>query len=160
MCNSVWSGSWNRIFHIGMVCIQLLPRSSKLDTPPWVWWSKDAPIWPSTASEGVQILYIYIRWHRDHFAVVEAHDPPGMVPMMKSTNLGLEGSSQAILWCWKSWYKIYIGQNGPYAILSVGEWHRDHFAVVEAHDPPGMVRATAMSVDDAASTMVEKEKRN
>ena len=27
-------------------------------------------------------------WSRDQFAVVEAHDPPGMVPMMKSTNDG------------------------------------------------------------------------
>jgi len=27
-------------------------------------------------------------WYRDHFAVVETHDPPGMVPMMKSTNGG------------------------------------------------------------------------
>jgi len=27
-------------------------------------------------------------WYRDHFAVVEAHDPSGMVPMMKSTNDG------------------------------------------------------------------------
>ena len=24
-------------------------------------------------------------------------------------------------------------------IHSIGEWYRDHFAVVEAHDPPGMV---------------------
>ena len=29
--------------------------------------------------------------YRDHFAVVEAHDPPGMVPMIKSTNDGLKG---------------------------------------------------------------------
>ena len=27
-------------------------------------------------------------WYRDHFAVVEAHDPPGVVPMMKSSNVG------------------------------------------------------------------------
>jgi hypothetical protein len=27
-------------------------------------------------------------WYRDHFAVVEAHDPSGMVPMIKSTNDG------------------------------------------------------------------------
>ena len=27
-------------------------------------------------------------WYRDHFAVVEAHDLPGMVPMIKSTNDG------------------------------------------------------------------------
>ena len=27
----------------------------------------------------------------DHFAVVEAHDPPGMVPMMKITNDGQMG---------------------------------------------------------------------
>ena len=25
-------------------------------------------------------------WYRDYFAVGEAHDPPGMVPMIKSTN--------------------------------------------------------------------------
>ena len=27
-------------------------------------------------------------WYRDHFAEVEAHDPPGMVPMIKGTNDG------------------------------------------------------------------------
>jgi hypothetical protein len=27
-------------------------------------------------------------WYRDHFAVVEAHDPPGIAPMMKITNDG------------------------------------------------------------------------
>ena len=27
-------------------------------------------------------------WYRDHFAVIEAHDRPGMVSMMKSTNDG------------------------------------------------------------------------
>ena len=30
-------------------------------------------------------------WYRDHFAVVEAHDPPGMVLMMKFTNYGKKG---------------------------------------------------------------------
>ena len=27
-------------------------------------------------------------WYREHFAVVKAHDPPEMVPMMNSTNDG------------------------------------------------------------------------
>ena len=30
-------------------------------------------------------------WYTDHFAVVEAHDPHGMVPMMKSANDGKKG---------------------------------------------------------------------
>jgi hypothetical protein len=27
-------------------------------------------------------------WYRDHFAVVEAHDPPELTSMIKSTNFG------------------------------------------------------------------------
>ena len=75
----------------------------------------------------------------DHFAVVEAHDPPGMVPMMKSTNDSQMGFSGHILVL-----KILIKHQHPSklareTILSVGEWYWDHFAVVEVHDPPGMV---------------------
>ena len=33
-------------------------------------------------------------------------------------------------------------------ILSVGEWYRDHFAVIEAHDPPGMVPMIKSTDDD------------
>ena len=34
-------------------------------------------------------------WYRDNFAVVEAHDIPGMVPMMKSTNDGSVGPTRS-----------------------------------------------------------------
>ncbi len=64
MFNSVWSCSWPWLCHIGMVGIQLLPRSSQLDTHPWVWWSKDAPIWPSTASEDAEIQESIVRYCR------------------------------------------------------------------------------------------------
>jgi hypothetical protein len=36
----------------GKVCTQLLPWFSQLNPPPWFGWTKDASIWPSTASEG------------------------------------------------------------------------------------------------------------
>ena len=35
-----------------------------------------------------EIILSVEEWYRDTFAVVEAHDPPGMVPLMKSTNDG------------------------------------------------------------------------
>ena len=44
----------------------------------------------TSKSERVTILFVG-EWYRDHFAVVESNDPPGMVPMMKSTNDGLQG---------------------------------------------------------------------
>ena len=40
---------------------------------------------PKLAGETILLVR---EWYRDHFAVVEAHDPPGMVPMVKSTNDG------------------------------------------------------------------------
>ena len=32
-------------------------------------------------------------------------------------------------------------------ILSIGEWYKDHFAVVEAHDPPAMVPMIKITSD-------------
>ena len=53
-CNPVWRGSWHHSCHscCGMVSTQLLPRFNQISPCPWLWWSKDASIWPSTALEG------------------------------------------------------------------------------------------------------------
>ena len=71
--------------------------------------------------------------------MVEAHDPPGMVPIMKSTY---------------DYYNVvfrpYFDVENPYrksTFVKIGwrnhslsrEWYRDHFALVEVHNPPGMV---------------------
>ena len=61
-CNPVWSGSWPQSWHIGMVCTQLFSRFSLLNPPPWLWWTRDTFIWPSTELEGSSTLYIYMRW--------------------------------------------------------------------------------------------------
>ena len=60
LCNPVWSGSWPQSWHIGMVCTQLFSRFSLLNPPPWLWWTRDTFIWPSTELEGSSTLYIYI----------------------------------------------------------------------------------------------------
>ena len=43
-----------------MVCNRLLPKFPKLIPPPRLWWPTDTSIWPSTALEGDETLYIYI----------------------------------------------------------------------------------------------------
>ena len=42
---------------------------------------------------------------------------------------------------------LYTPKLAEETILSVGEWYMDHFALVEAHDPPGMVPMTKSTND-------------
>ena len=83
-------------------------------------------------------------WYRDHFAVVEAHDPPGMVPMKKALmKVGRVRVRRVfpghILMLKILVQHLHTSKLAIETILSVGEWYRDHVAVVEAHDPHGMV---------------------
>ena len=52
--------------HVIVVVVWISPicysGSAELSTLTWLWWSKDASIWPPTALWGVETLYIYIRW--------------------------------------------------------------------------------------------------
>ena len=61
-CNPVWSGSWPQPCHTGMVCTRLLPRFSKINPPPWLWWTRDTSIQLFTAFEVYNTFYIHTRW--------------------------------------------------------------------------------------------------
>ena len=42
---------------------------------------------------------------------------------------------------------LYTPKLAEETILLVGEWYRDHFAVVEAHDPPAIVPMIKITSD-------------
>ena len=76
--------------------------------------------------------------YREHFAVVEAHYLPGMVPIMKSTIMVRKEFPSHILMLKILVKYQHTSKLARETILLIGGWYRDHFAVVEAHDPPGM----------------------
>ena len=71
--------------------------------------------------------------------MVEAHDPPGMVPMMKIKMMVRRVFPGHILMLKILVQNLHMKKLAGKTIFSVKEWYRNHFAVVEAHDPPGMV---------------------
>ena len=61
--NPVWNYSWAQPPHTCVVCThQCLPKISNFYIPPLLLWCKDTFICPSTAWEGAESLYFYIRW--------------------------------------------------------------------------------------------------
>ena len=57
----------------------------------------------------------------DHFAVVEAHDPPGMVPLMKSTIMVIKVFPGHILMLKILVQYLHTSKLARKTILSVGE---------------------------------------
>jgi hypothetical protein len=95
-CNPVWSGSWPKPCHScsGMFCTHLWARFSQLSPPPWLWWSKDACVWPFTALVGDCTLYKYIRWKCN--PVWSGSWPQPCHSSMNCTQLLLRFSSSAL----------------------------------------------------------------